>query len=245
MSQGTHAESVNESALGWLMDGHHTIPGEFGYFLDKTYRMHPALCARVSTLSYDGRLTSADQASERDLNGVAPGLQVIELDHNGNRTESPEEAAEVVTQVRRYLGLLWTNPDDTTTPRRLDVNDILVVAPYNAQVACIQAALDDANLQGVRVGTVDKFQGQEAPIAIVSMTASSHGDVPRGMGFLLNRNRINVAVSRAQWKAIVIRSGSLTSYMPSNVDGVLELGAFIGLCSLGPPNAPQARHRLR
>ncbi len=245
VSQGTHAESVNESALGWLMDGHHTIPGEFGYFLDKTYRMHPALCARVSTLSYDGRLTSADQASERDLNGVAPGLQVIELDHNGNRTESPEEAAEVVTQVRRYLGLLWTNPDDTTTPRRLDVNDILVVAPYNAQVACIQAALDDANLQGVRVGTVDKFQGQEAPIAIVSMTASSHGDVPRGMGFLLNRNRINVAVSRAQWKAIVIRSGSLTSYMPSNVDGVLELGAFIGLCSLGPPNAPQARHRLR
>lgn len=242
VSQGTHAEPVNESALGWLMDGHHTIPAELGYFLDKTYRMHPTLCAKVSTLSYDGRLTSAAQASERTLEGVSPGIQVIELDHNGNRTESPEEAAEVVAQVQRHLGLLWTNPDDTTTPRRLGVNDILVVAPYNAQVACIQAALDAANLQSVRVGTVDKFQGQEAPIAIVSMTASSHGDVPRGMGFLLNRNRINVAISRAQWKAIVIRSASLTSYMPSSVDGVLELGAFVGLCSDRPlPRSSSAR----
>lgn len=80
-----------------------------------------------------------------------------------------------------------------------------------------------------------KFQGQEAPVAIVSMTASSHGDVPRGMGFLLSRNRVNVAVSRAQWRAVVIRSEELTSFMSSSVEGVLELGAFIGLCRDGAP----------
>lgn len=231
VSQGSHAEPVNESALGWLMVGHDTIPAEFGYFLAQSYRMHPTLCAKVSSFAYEGRLTSADPASARRLDGTAPGLDVVELDHSGNRTESPEEAAEVVAQVKRHLGLLWTNPDDPLTARPLDVNDVLVAAPYNAQVACVRASLDAAGLHGVRVGTVDKFQGQEAPIAIVSMTASSHGDVPRGMGFLLNRNRINVAISRAQWKTIVIRSNSLTSYMPSSVSGVLELGAFIGLCS--------------
>lgn len=119
------------------MNGHHhpcrrlrLLPGQ------DVPHAQPVL--QVSTLSYDGRLTSAAQASERGLDGVAPGLQVIELDHNGNRTESPEEAAGVVAQVQRHLGLLWTNPDDTTTPRRLGVNDILVVAPYNAQVACIK-----------------------------------------------------------------------------------------------------------
>ncbi len=83
------------------------------------------------------------------------------------------------------------------------------------------------------VGTVDKFQGQEAAVAIVSLAASSRGDVPRGMGFLLSRNRLNVAVSRAQWRAIVIRSAALTAFMPTAADGVLELGAFIGLCDGG------------
>lgn len=99
--------------------------------------------------------------------------------------------------------------------------------------------LGTAGLGGVRVGTVDTFQGQEAPIAIVSMTASSHGDVPRGMGFLLSRNRVNVAVSRAKWRAVLIRSESLTSYMPSSVQGLLGLGAFIGLCQARPDSDGQ------
>lgn len=87
-----------------------------------------------------------------------------------------------------------------------------------------------SGLRGVRVGTVDKFQGQQAPVALVSMTASSHGDMPRGMDFLLQRNRVNVAVSRAKWRAIIVRSDALTAFMPSSVNGLLELGAFIGLC---------------
>lgn len=230
VSQGTHAEPVDESALGWVMDGHETIPLELGYFLGASYRMHPALCAKVSDLSYDGRLHSADAAGLRQLDGIAPGLHVVEVDHTGNRTESPEEAAAVVEQVRAHLGRTWTDPAAVEGPRTLGEQDVLVVAPYNAQVAMIRRALDEDGLSKVRVGTVDKFQGQEAPIAIVSMTASSHGDVPRGMGFLLSRNRINVAVSRAQWRAVLIRSGALTSYMPSSAAGVLELGGFIGLC---------------
>ena len=231
VSQGTHAEPVDESALGWLMAGRDTIPGEYGYFLGESYRMHPALCAKVSTLSYDCRLSAAAPAAARHLEGIDPGLDVVLVDHVGNRTESVEEALAVVAQVRPLLGTTWTNPEDATTPRPLVADDFLVVAPYNAQVAMIRRELDKAGLGDVRVGTVDKFQGQEAPVSIVSMTASSHGDVPRGMGFLLSRNRINVAVSRAQWKAILIRSAALTSFMPSTADGVLELGAFIGLCA--------------
>ena len=231
VSQGTHAEPVDESALGWLMGDHSTLPPDMGYFLDTTYRMHPELCRRVSLLSYGERLTSADITGERNLTGVTPGIRVEAVEHTGNSVESAEEAAAVVAIVQEYLGMTWTDPRDESTPRPLGESDFLVVAPYNAQVALIRRALQAAGLDGVAVGTVDKFQGQQAPIAIVSMTASSQGEVPRGMGFLLNRNRINVAVSRAKWQAVLIRSTALTSFMPSTADGVLELGGFIGLCS--------------
>ncbi|WP_454296466.1 TM0106 family RecB-like putative nuclease [Salana multivorans] len=230
VSQGTHAEPINESALGWLTDGHDTLPPELGYFLGETYRMHPDLTAVVSRLSYEDRLAAAAPAAARRLEGTAPGLHVVTVDHAGNQTESPEEAAEVVRQVRTLLGSTWVDPDDSATPRPLAPGDVLVVAPYNAQVSLIRAELRRAGLDGVRVGTVDRFQGQEAPVAIVSMTASSPADAPRGMGFLLNRNRINVAVSRAQWCAILIRSAALTSFMPASTEGFIELGGFIGLC---------------
>ncbi|HZK05816.1 MAG TPA: TM0106 family RecB-like putative nuclease [Actinomycetaceae bacterium] len=230
VTQGTHAEPVDESALGWLLGEQRTIPGEFGYFLAETYRMHPALCEKVSVLAYEGRLTSAPAASARSLETVEPGLTVVEVEHVGNRTESPEEAIAVVGEVKAHLGRLWTNPDDPSTPRPLSQQDVLVVAPYNAQVALIRRAMDRAGLRDVRVGTVDKFQGQEAALVIFSTTASSHGDVPRGMGFLLNRNRVNVSVSRGQWKAVIVRSAALTAYMPTSTHGLLDLGAFIGLC---------------
>ncbi|MGQ0845285.1 MAG: TM0106 family RecB-like putative nuclease [Sporichthyaceae bacterium] len=231
VSKGSHAEPVDASALGWVMDRQDVVPAGHGYFLAESYRMHPALCAKVSTLSYAGRLRAAAPAARRSLEGVEPGLSVVDVDHEGNQTESAQEAAEVLAQIRALIGRTWTDGD--RPPRPLTARDFLVVAPYNAQVARIRRVLDAAGLTGVRVGTVDKFQGQEAPVALVSMTASSHGEVPRGMGFLLSRNRVNVAVSRAQWKAIVIRSGALTSFMPSSVEGVLQLGAFIGLCDDG------------
>jgi uncharacterized protein len=233
VSQATHADAVDESALGWLMQGHDTLPPKFGYFLADTYRMHPKLCSKVSALSYERRLRVATDAKTRDLEGVSPGLSVLLVEHTGNRTESIEEARAVVEQIQSLLGKRWQESEDVSA-RPLEGEDFLVVAPYNAQVERIRKELEAAGLSAVKVGTVDKFQGQEAPIAIVSMTASSHGDVPRGMAFLLNRNRVNVAVSRAKWRAIVVRSTSLTAYMPSSPAQLLELGAFIGLCETGP-----------
>ena len=232
VSQGTHPEPVDHSALGWLMDGEPTLPPELGYFLERTWRMHPALTRRVSRLAYDDKLVSEESVTTaRRLDGLEPGLHVVLVDHAGNSVESIEEAREVVEQVHRLLGSTWFDPEEEHGERGLVEGDVLVVAAYNAQVAMIRGELADAGLHDVRVGTVDKFQGQEAPVVIVSMAASSSEDVPRGMEFLLSRNRVNVAVSRGQWAAIVIRSPRLTDYLPATPDGLADLGAFIGLTS--------------
>ncbi len=228
VTQGSHPEPVDESALGWLSAGHATLRAELGYFLADSWRMHPDLCEAVSRLSYDGRLDAAPAAAERRLEGLLAGVDVVLVDHTGNVVASDEEAAEVVEQVRRHLGLTWY-PGGAEPSRPLMQSDVLVVAAYNAQVQKIRAALDAADLQDIRVGTVDKFQGQEAAVVIVSMACSAVAEAPRGAEFLLNRNRINVAISRGQWRAVVIRSGELTNFMPTRPSGLAELGAFIGL----------------
>lgn len=230
VTQGTHPEPIDDSALGWLAHGRHTLPAELGYFLATSWRMHPDLCQAVSELAYDGRLHPAPAASTRRLGSVPAGIACVYVPHSGNSTSSPEEAAEVVRQVRNHLGLPWLDPRDGPEERALEEKDILVVAAYNAQVQLIQRGLRDAGLGGVRVGTVDKFQGQEAPVVIVSMAASASGEVPRGMEFLLSRNRINVAVSRGQWQAVVVRSPELTNYLPTYPEGLEQLGGFVGLC---------------
>lgn len=228
VTQGAHPEPVDQSALGWLAAGHATLPASLGYFLADTWRMHPDLCRAVSNLSYEGRLASAPAASRRELEVLAPGVETVFVNHTGNTTTSKEEAAEVVSQARRHLGLKWTCGPDTES-RPLEQQDLLVVAAYNAQVHLIRKHLAEAGLPGVRVGTVDKFQGQEAPVVLVSMACSAVSEAPRGAEFLLNRNRINVAVSRGQWRAVIIRSPDLTSYMPHKPAALEELGAFIGL----------------
>ncbi|MFE4198391.1 TM0106 family RecB-like putative nuclease [Paenarthrobacter sp. NPDC056912] len=230
VTQGTHPEPVDESALGWLSDGHHTLPSELGYFLAFSWRMHPALCDAVSELSYDNRLEAAPAAKERHLQGASPGISCVYVPHAGNSTNSPEEAAEVVRQVQAHLGLAWLDPSQSPETRPLEETDILVVAAYNAQVQLIKHELRTAGLGRVRVGTVDKFQGQEAPVVIASMAASAAGEVPRGMEFLLSRNRINVAVSRGQWRAVVVRSPELTNYLPTHPEGLENLGGFVALC---------------
>lgn len=233
VSQGTHPEPVNESALGWLVDGHHTLPVERGYFLDRSYRMHPAVCEPVSRLSYDGRLRSHENVSAaRRLDGVAPGVRVLTVEHNGNSTESPEEADAIVAEICALLGTEWTDEKGTTP---LAQEHILVVTPYNAQVVTLRRRLDAAKLTDVEVGTVDKFQGRQAPVVFVSMSASSADDVPRGVSFLLNRNRLNVAVSRAKYTAVIVRSALLTDYLPATPDRLIELGAFLSLAPCGTP----------
>ncbi len=230
VSQGTHDEPVHESALRWVMGDRATLPRELGYFLDTTHRMHPALCAKVSVLSYEGELASAPAAAARELDGLRPGLRTVMVDGAaGNSVASEEEAAVVLETVRDLLGRWWHDPGGSPHARPLGERDILVVAPYNAQVQLLRRRLREAGHTHVRVGTVDRFQGQEAPVVIVSMTASSPGDVPRGMGFLLDRHRINVAISRAQWCAVLVRARELTSFLPRTAGGLLELGAFIAL----------------
>jgi superfamily I DNA and/or RNA helicase len=190
--------------------------------------MHPDLCRAVSRLSYEGKLQSAPAASLRKLEELPPGVETVFVEHSGNTTASPEEAAEVVRQARRHLGLKW-EPGAGDEFRPLGQQDLLVVAAYNAQVHLARRALEEAGLPQVRVGTVDKFQGQEAPVVLVSMACSAVAEAPRGAEFLLNRNRINVAVSRGQWRAVIIRSPELTSYMPHRPAALEELGAFLGL----------------
>ena len=230
VSQGTHPEPVDRSALGWLADGHNTLPAAFGYFLAQTWRMHPALCGAVSRLSYEGRLTSMPVTAQRSLDGIEPGVRAVLVEHTGNAVASIEEAAEVVRQVRGVVGHLWHDGAAVGgADRALQPSDVVVVAAYNAQVWTVRRALDAAGLTDVSVGTVDKFQGQQAPVVIVSTAASSADDVPRGMEFLLSRNRINVAVSRGMWCAIIVQSAGLVDYLPTRPEGLGELGAFIGL----------------
>ena len=231
VSQGIHPEPVETSALGWLMGDHTTLPDGLGFFLAQSWRMHPAVCAAVSRLSYEDRLTSRPGTAElRSLDGVGPGVRTVLVEHHGNATVSDAEADEVVAQVTALVGRRWQDPAaKPPEDRPLTAADILVVAAYNAQVDAIRRRLDRVGLQETRVGTVDKFQGQEAPVAIVSFAASSAAEVPRGIGFLLNRNRVNVAVSRAKHHAVIIRSPALVDHLPTTPDGVAELGAFLGL----------------
>jgi uncharacterized protein len=130
------------------------------------------------------------------------------------------------------LGSQWTDEDGT---RELAETDVLVVAPYNAQVLLLQDSFAASGMPDVAVGTVDKFQGRQAPVVFVSMTASSIDDVPRGISFLLNRNRLNVAVSRAKYLSVIVRSQALTEYLPATPDRLVELGAFLALAPCDTP----------
>jgi uncharacterized protein len=178
-------------------------------------------------LSYDHRLRADEHVTAaRRIDGYAAGVRMLLVEHDGNSTSSPEEAAAIVAEIRRLMGAQWT---DEHGRRGLREDDILVVAPYNAQVSLIRDHLNAEGLTDVVVGTVDKFQGRQAPVVFVSMTASSIDDVPRGISFLLNRNRLNVAVSRAKYASVIVRSPLLTEYLPSTPAGLVDLGGFLSL----------------
>jgi len=235
VTQGTHSEPVAESALGWLLGDHDTLPGEYGYFLGESWRMHSAVCAAVSRHSYEARLHAKSLTDSRELSGIAPGIHTVFVEHWGNATSSPEEAHEVVRQIEYALEQTWrdepTDLEPNPVARPMTERDVLVVAAYNAQVSLLRQHLDAAGYTDVKIGTVDKLQGQQAPFVVVSMAASAIDDVPRGMDFLLSRNRINVAVSRAKWCTVIVRSPALTDFLPATITGLGALGAFIGLGS--------------
>ena len=232
VSTGVHPYPVDVSALGWLSDGAAALDPRFGYFLGESWRMDSALCERVSWLSYDGALASAAATAGRALQGVTPGVVSYPVEHAGCSVRSVQEAQAVVDCVRKLLGREWV-PAAGAEPRPLAAEDCIVVAAYNAQVDCVREALIAAGLAdssgaGVRVGTVDKFQGQEAAVVLVSL-ASSRVDSGRGAGFVLSPNRLNVAVSRGQWQAVLVHSPWVARSVPQDVEEVLALSGFAGL----------------
>ncbi|PYU22701.1 MAG: nuclease [Acidobacteria bacterium] len=207
--RGVHPPGVDVSALAHLLDGRATIDPSLGLFLKETWRLHPAICIFTSEVFYDNRLTSRAENENQRLNAkdflAGSGLRFIPVQHTGNQSESPEEVEKITALVKDLLvsGSSWTTKTGETLS--LKPSDILVVAPYNAQVSILSKALP----AGVRVGTVDKFQGQEAPIVFYSMTTSTPEDAPRGMEFLYSLNRLNVATSRARCVAGVVASPAL------------------------------------
>ena len=232
VSTGVHPYPVDVSALGWLSDGAAALDPRFGYFLGESWRMDSALCERVSWLSYDGALASAAATAGRTLQGVEPGVVSYPVEHVGCSVRSVQEAQAVVDCVRELLGREWV-PAAGAEPRPLAAEDCIVVAAYNAQVDCVRealivAGLADSSGAGVRVGTVDKFQGQEAAVVLVSL-ASSRVDSGRGAGFVLSPNRLNVAVSRGQWQAVLVHSPWVARSVPQDVEEVLALSGFAGL----------------
>jgi len=231
VSQAAHPEGIEVSVLAHVSDGAATLPDDRGYFLHETYRMHPQITERVSRLQYEGKLRSAPVTSLRHLAGIRPGVHPVEVAHDGNTTSSVEEAREVVRLARDLIGREWIGARDNTIapPRPLTQDDLIVVAAYNAQVRVIRRALDEAGLSDIKVGTVDKFQGREEVAVIVSMATSSAEDLPRGIEFLLSPNRLNVAISRAQWASYIVHSPALRNVAPSTVIGLERLGGFLGL----------------
>lgn len=201
--QGSHPEGTDVSALDHILGPHATIPENLGLFLEETWRLHPEICLFTSELFYDDRLRSrpdlAMQSVKSEGRIKGSGLRYLPVAHEGNQNSSPEEADQIAELVSEILNskTTWTNRKGEEALIRLE--DILIIAPYNAQVFELQA-----RIPGARIGTVDKFQGQEAPIVIYSMTTSSYADAPRGMEFLYSANRLNVATSRARCVCIIV-----------------------------------------
>ena len=226
-TQGSHPDGVAVSALQHMLGSDKTIPADRGIFLPTTWRMAPSLCAFSSELYYERRLFSKHGLEHQALQNAgdlsSAGLWYVDVSHDGNRNHSPEELDVIVKLVQRLTrpGVTWT--DENSNAKQVGIDDILVVSPYNTQVNRLTEKLPE----GARVGTVDKFQGQQAPVVIYSMATSRPEDAPRGMEFLYSPNRLNVATSRAQCAVILVASPHL--FQPE-CRSVRQIKLANGLC---------------
>jgi predicted RecB family nuclease len=202
VSQAAHPPGANASVLEHLLADDETVRPEMGVFLEETWRMRPEVCAFISNAFYEGRLEPADAARRRSLE-LGNGLRFLPVAHSGHRSAAPEEAEAIRREIERLVGSGYVDAD--AAERALRHGDIKVVAPFNSHVRCLREKLPDA----VQMGTVDKFQGQEAVVIFYSMASSSGDDVPRGLDFLFSRNRLNVAISRARCLAYLVCSPRL------------------------------------
>lgn len=206
--QGAHPENADVSALEHILDGHKTMPIEKGIFLATTWRLNPQIANFTSQLYYEGRLGAQKDLKGQIIQGKGQisggGLYLMPVEHEGNQSQSIEEVERITALVNSILDeqLSWTDREGNTAT--ITADDIKIIAPYNAQVSLLLQQLPD-----IAIGTVDKFQGQEAAIVIYSMTSSSPQDAPRGMSFLYSPNRLNVATSRAKCVSILVASEKL------------------------------------
>ena len=234
-TQGSHPGNSGESTLQFYMDGHATIPKDRGIFFGTTYRMHPDLCGIVSGAVYEGRLQPDACTAKREL--LLPsqklpliskkaGVQFVPVEHRGNTQGSAEEV-ECIEQLVAQLEQCQLTTENGDV-RAVTLDDILIVAPYNLQVRNIQTAIPDA-----KVGSVDKFQGQEKPIVILSMCASEGNSSPRGLSFLFNLNRLNVALSRAETLAIVVGSPQLAYTESSTIEQMKLVNFYCRIVQTG------------
>jgi uncharacterized protein len=223
VSQGTHPEGTGASVLEHLLAEHPTVPPDMGIFLERTRRMHPGVCRFVSEVIYEERLVGLPEVARQDTD-FGTGLRFLPVEHIGNVASAPEEAECVVREIRRMRAGSWTNRQGVRQP--LDDSDFMVVAPYNAQVRQLRRALEGAELGGVPVGTVDRFQGREAPVVFYSMATSSAEDVPRSLEFLFSRNRLNVAVSRAMCLACIVASPRLLESRARTIEQMRLINAL-------------------
>jgi predicted RecB family nuclease len=227
VSNALHPEGSGGSSLEYMLDGDLTIAPDRGVFIHETWRMHPSICHFISTQIYEDRLKSHPSCVAQVVDGHGAGLRWLEANHTENSTRSTEEAALIATKIKELMGASWTNQDGETRP--LSTKDFMVVAPFNDQKDEIRRVLEeDPELAPIApsVGTVDKFQGREAPVVFFSMTTSDGDELTRGTDFLFSRSRLNVAVSRARSLAYLVCTDKLLGTKASTVDGMRLIGTL-------------------
>jgi uncharacterized protein len=211
-SQAAHPPGAGASALEHVLGDESVIPSHLGLFISHTRRMHPDLCAFTSEVFYEGQLEPLPGLERQAIGGsgslAGTGLRWSAVHHTGNTNASREEAVAVAEVIDDLLDRTWV--DQLGRISHVDAGSILVVTPFNAQIREIEAALDTHAISGILVGTVDKFQGREAPVTIYSLGASTADDTPRGMEFLYQLNRLNVATSRARCLSVIVSSTGLS-----------------------------------
>ena len=224
VAQAEHPDGSGASVLEHILRDHATLPGTSGVFISVTRRMHPDVCRFISTQIYEGRLTS-HVTCEQQSTEFGTGLRWLEAVHEQRSTESVEEADIVLAQVTAMNGTSWVNQNGERAALR--AADFMVVAPYNDQVDLLRARFDaEPGLRDVQVGTVDKFQGREAPVVFFTMTTSTSDDMPRGPEFLFSRNRLNVAVSRARCLAYLVCTEALLNSRARTIDEMRLIGTL-------------------
>ena len=217
-TQGSHPNDSGKSVLDYLLEDSDTISPDKGIFLNKTFRLHPNINLFTSENFYENRLLVNENNINRKIeykkNSIIKneGIHTVLMKHQ-DRSQTSVEEFEIIKKIMdQVMGCKFIDFDKTE--RKISIDDILIVSPFNAQVNFLKARLK----KGARCGTIDKFQGMEAPITIISMTSSSVDDLPRNKKFFFNRNRLNVAISRAQCSSVILLNPKLLESAPNDYE---------------------------